>query len=197
MEIINNAKLKLVNGMPWTKWPLKANIWKLYDSKQIAFAGFDQLRPYRLATGNEAYMFRKTHEVILPPQGGMEDKNDVLNLVQTGDGAYKFATVKMDEGSQQLVLTLKDDEQVKFIFAKKCEDAAKQFQAVAPWYNTAIVGVIVTAIVIAIMYVISTSSLRGVDEAMGALSNTINANTQVLNHLSNTLNSTGITKPPV
>jgi hypothetical protein len=185
VSLFEGFKLGVVNRLPSTKWPLRASVYRLYGKNQIKFDGSDDLRPYTDADGNYLYIFKGTGEKILPPQGGLEDVGDSVTLIQVADGDYRFATVSLDETSKNLVLSLADDEQVKFLYAKVCEDTAKRFQPETPWYKSAIFALVVTAILITGMVLIGTSGVSAqigaLENRLGTLVTSLNINNELLN----------------
>lgn len=215
---IEKLKLRVQNVLPTTKWPLTIHLYGVHDESKIHDAGMDRLRPYTRANGDYVYVMKSTGEFILPPPAGVEDKKGVLKLLIVGDGEYRYITQKtnwklktkedgsldgkalvpigltLDSAGIELVASIRDDEQMKILYAKACEDQAKRFQAETPWFKTAIVAIIVVAISCAAFIYLTGGSVRELDSSLANLAG-------VVQNLDATITNVGslpgAAKPPV
>jgi len=191
--LFKDAGRKVKHLLPWTKFPMKANVWSLYDRDKIQSAGQDWLRRDANEQNDNVYVFKKTGEEILVPAAGVEDKNSSVNLVQVGEGEYRFAQVKLDEESKDLIFHLYDDEQMKFLFAKKTIDFAWRYSEETPWWKSAVFLVFVFGITLAIMNFIQSSNTAALHDQLGRLTTSMGLNTQAINQLIN--NVGGVVSP--
>lgn len=204
-EVFTGIGRKIKNKIPTTKWPLSANIYSVYSQNQLKHLEDDLLRRDKNENGDLVYIFKKTGEEILPPAVGMEDLGDNLTLVKVGEGEYRFAKVMLDPeftvqsaieqteagkkafSSVDLILRLYDDEQMKFLFAKKTTDTAWRYAEETPWWKSFIFLLFMFGITMAVMFFIMSSNSANLTNQFNSLSKQLTDNTNALTGLSDSL----------
>lgn len=188
-------KRRLKNRLPWTKFPLYANIYKLVSGKVLKFLASDKLRPDAL-DGKLYYIFKSNADVILAPPYGSEDAGNTIDLLQTEEGGYvllKRTPVFTNKDGEIEELTglqfeISLDEQAKFLFANQLELQYSRFDKERGFfekYGATIVLTFALAVAGVIILVGSTSNLTGLTQATNALASAMNQQNQVLGALTN------------
>ena len=178
---ISRVRRTVRNNLPSTQWTFTANIYSVYDDTHLIARGSDQLRKDKNKQGADVYLFKSSNEEILAPSVGTEDASKNISLVQVGEGDYRFARVRMDKDSQDLVLSLKDDETMKYQFSQGCKEDALRYQPELPWFKASITFVIVCAVIAAGMYIEATSSIgAGITNAATQITTALQANTEAV-----------------
>jgi hypothetical protein len=204
-ETMTGMGRRIKNKMPTTKWPLCADIYTVYDGSRIKHLEEDFLRKDKNQNGDLVFIFKKTGEEILPPSAGLEDIGDTVTLVKVGEGEYRFAKVMLDPkftvqsvtekkmdgtpavSSLDLVFRLYDDEQMKFLFAKKTMDTAWRYAEETPWWKSMVFMLFIFGITMAIMFFIMSSNSSNLTTQFNSLSRQLLDNTNALNGLTNSL----------
>lgn len=190
-----NLTRKIGNKMPGKVWPYKVIVFGLYDLKRGFVIDTDLMRRTYDENGNPIFICKNTSEKFIPPKEGFEDKNGYIYLLKTGDEDYKFVKgVEFDREAESLIVGLHDDEQMKFLFAQTIRKIAERYKEPAPWWNSAMVALLVIAAAVILSVLIVTGQLNGLTDQINHLS-------VVLQNLGGTLGETagsvGSARPPI
>lgn len=168
-------KKKIKNRIPFlTKFPLDMVVFKIVNGNQVVFKNSEPIRKSVNSQGDDCYIMKKTANEILAPAVGSEDAAGNLLSVQVGEGDYRFIkNIKLDDASETMVLSLHDDETMKYQFANVCKEAAFRFKPEEKWYNSFMLGLLLFGVILIIMYVVSTMAIS--NQLTGAVNNVISS----------------------
>ena len=173
----SRIKRSFQNRWPGTKWPVQAAIFKpvgisTADKKkreyQPFFVGLDFERPFHDKKGNLIYVLKGTDEDLITPPPGVVDNRGNTILFEITAGEYRYATLKFDEASNDLIAHLHDDEQMKIIYSQNNIDTADRTTQQPEWYQTITFGIIVLAIFGFTVLLLISGQMNG---AIGAINN--------------------------
>jgi len=194
-SVWGNFSRTIRNKWPGTPWPYKVIVVGLYDKKRGFVLDTDLMRRDVDENKNPVFVCKNTGEKFIPPQEGFEDKNGFIIIVRTGDTDYKFLKgMDFDLESERVILSLHDDEQMKFLFAQQLRAAAERFQGKGDWWNSAIMALLVIAATVVLAVLIITGQLNGLTEQIDKLGVIVS---NLGSTLGNTAGAVGGVKPPI
>ena len=161
--VVYNLKKKFRNKLPFvTKFPLDMIVYKIVNGNQLVFNKVEPIRKSVNNQGDDCYILKHSANEILSPAVGSEDASGNLLAVQVGEGDYRFIKqMELDEASKSIVLSLHDDETMKYQFANVCKEAAFRYRPEEKWYNSFMIGLLIFGIIIVIMIVIANMAMSG------------------------------------
>lgn len=203
-----NLKKIVRSKFPLTKFPLHFVYFKIVSGSTVDPVPFhEKLRKIKNFQGDDAYCMKGSGNEILVPKIGAEDSRGNIMALQVGEGDFRYLKgLRLDEEAQELVVSMQDDETMKYQYANACKEAAIRFRPEEKWYNTAIMGFIIFCLACVILYIATTT---GIGEQLSAPIKNLGSQIQQLSNSVGTLGNSvssvsggaasgvGITKPPV
>jgi len=155
-----NLRKSFKNALPITKFPLSLVYFNVVNGSRVnACPVHQKLRKITNAQGDDAYTTKSGVELLVP-HVGVEDVNNNIVAVRVGEGDFRYVDdVKFDEEGKQLIISMQDDETMKYQFANACKEAAIRYRPEEKWYNTAIIGFVVFCIACILIYIATTTSV--------------------------------------
>ena len=127
--------------------------------------------------------------------------------LQVGEGDFKYLKgMRLDDEAKELVVSMQDDETMKYQYANACKEAAIRFRPEEKWYNTAIIGFIIFCLACVIVYIATTTGIgeqlsepiKNLGAQVTELSRSVGSLGQSIGGVSGgAVSGVGINKPPV
>ena len=168
--MLYNFKKTVKNNFPLTRFPLNFVYWKIVSGNMVdPLPVYQKLRKIKNFQGDDVYTLKNGNEILVPKLGVEDSRRNILAL-QVGEGDFKYLKgLRLDEDAKELVVSMQDDETMKYQFANICKEAAIRFRPEEKWYNTAIVGFLVFCIACIILYVVTATGIG--EQLMGPVRN--------------------------
>jgi len=204
---VYNLRKMVKSKMPGTKFPLNFVYWKIVSGNTVdPLPIYQKLRKIKNFQGDDAYTMKNGTEILVPHIGAEDSRGNIMAM-QVGEGDFKYLKgLRLDAEAKELVVSMQDDETMKYQYANACKEAAIRFRPEEKWYNTAIMGFIVFCLACVIIYIATTTSvgeqlsapIKNLGGQIGDLSNSIGMLGKSVSSASGgAVSGVGINKPPV